>query len=108
MLYPVRCFNCGYVLGDKGEPYEEYIKAGKTTKEALDLLGIKKMCCRTVMLGVVNMMPGLLAYVDDPTPQAATVVKRSPAAKLPPLQPSSKTLETAMESLTVLTPDADA
>ena len=69
MYGPIRCFNCGKVLGDKWLYWEREIakikgkesiinvnsKTIKTTPECkiLDHLGLKRYCCRRVMLGHV-------------------------------------------------------
>jgi DNA-directed RNA polymerase I, II, and III subunit RPABC5 len=75
MLVPVRCFNCGTVLGSKWERYTALLNEGKTTAQALELLRITKMCCRMNMLGTVDLMDTLLSYAED-TP----VVPVQPAA----------------------------
>jgi DNA-directed RNA polymerase subunit N (RpoN/RPB10) len=76
MIIPVRCFTCGKVLADKYEFYkkkvEELEKKAKQeanpdeygegnfeairTKEVLDELGLKRMCCRRHMLGHVDLI----------------------------------------------------
>jgi DNA-directed RNA polymerase I, II, and III subunit RPABC5 len=62
MLIPVRCYNCGSVLGNKWARYCSLLKSGKTTAEALDELKIKKMCCRMNILGHVNSIDAILEY----------------------------------------------
>ena len=74
MIIPIRCFTCGKVLGDK---YEWFIqktkeKTGSSEPEILDVtadtikkstqgllldeLGLKRYCCRRVMLGHVDLI----------------------------------------------------
>lgn len=79
MIIPVRCFQCGRVLGDQWKAFQEKIQEkrieeptvpfsqmkdvtetldkGQKTPEgaALDELGITRYCCRTVMLGNVDL-----------------------------------------------------
>lgn len=84
MLIPVRCFTCGKVLADKYEYYLEEVQKlvekqstkPKTKKAAaedhemrhfeplrtgpiLDKLGLKRMCCRRMMLGTEDMMDSI-------------------------------------------------
>jgi DNA-directed RNA polymerase subunit N len=57
MMIPVRCFTCGAVIADK---WEEYKKRTTEDKEesgpVLDSLGIKRYCCRRMMLGNVDLI----------------------------------------------------
>lgn len=73
MLIPIRCFTCGEILADKYDYYvkrvEELRKKAEEksedskyknfdhikTKEVLDELGLKSMCCRRHMLGHVDL-----------------------------------------------------
>lgn len=77
MIIPVKCFTCGTVLADKYEFYCEEVRKRKQvhtgsrvdkvvylTKqnyektvngEVLDLLSLKKMCCRRHMLTHVDI-----------------------------------------------------
>ena len=72
MIIPVRCFTCGKILGDKWNYYvKEIEKDGKEesvlnvnaktlqkTKEgkALDNLGLKRYCCRRMMISHVDLI----------------------------------------------------
>ena len=74
MIIPVRCFTCGKVLGDKYEWFINETKketgsadpeildvSSKTIKktkqgELLDQLGLKRYCCRRIMLGHVELI----------------------------------------------------
>ena len=51
---PVRCFTCGKLLGDKFEEFEERVGKGEDPKRVLDDLGLKRYCCRTVMLTSID------------------------------------------------------
>eukprot|EP00798_Chlamydomonas_sp_ICE-L_P009410 gene9410-16524_t len=55
MIVPVRCFTCGKVVADKWRAYTRMVDEDKTLTDEergkiLDTLGIKRICCRTVML----------------------------------------------------------
>lgn len=78
MIIPVRCFTCGKVLADKYNYYkntvnEEKLKRGESTDDTilnlqskevqktiegkvLDELGLKRYCCRRVMLGHIDLI----------------------------------------------------
>ena len=72
MIIPIRCFTCGKILGDKWNHYKKEIeKDGKEesvlnvnaktlqkTKEgkALDNLGLKRYCCRRMMISHVDLI----------------------------------------------------
>jgi DNA-directed RNA polymerase subunit N (RpoN/RPB10) len=72
MIIPVRCFTCGKVLGDKWQQYTELkskyknsdedtiinLKNVKKTAEgkAMDELNIKRICCRRIMLGQLDLI----------------------------------------------------
>lgn len=75
MLIPVRCFTCGKVLADKWDYYvKEVNRLKKDSKEdtilnvnvktvqatpegkVLNSLGLKRYCCRRVMLSNVELI----------------------------------------------------
>lgn len=77
MIIPVRCFTCGKVLGNLWDKYlEELQKAyndelnenelkrivdlqkneDSAEKKILDDLGLKRYCCRRVMLSTVDLV----------------------------------------------------
>uniref|UniRef100_A0A6C0LZH7 Uncharacterized protein n=1 Tax=viral metagenome TaxID=1070528 RepID=A0A6C0LZH7_9ZZZZ len=62
MIMPIRCFTCGKVTGNKWESYQKYLKDGKSDKDALDLLGLRKYCCRRMVLSHVELIDKMLQY----------------------------------------------
>lgn len=63
MIIPVRCFSCGQVIADKYDAYIKLIKDEKKTPEqALDILGIKKYCCRRMYLSHVDLVDDVMKY----------------------------------------------
>jgi DNA-directed RNA polymerases I, II, and III subunit RPABC5 len=83
MIIPIRCFTCGKVIGNKWEAYlgllqAEYteglvisfiyvrnisiIKIFNLFSDALDALGLKRYCCRRMLLGHVDLIEKLLNY----------------------------------------------
>lgn len=62
MIIPVRCFSCGNVIGSSWESYQKMIAEGKSKKEALDTLKIKKYCCRGAIMSHVEMIDTVGKY----------------------------------------------
>ena len=76
MIIPVRCFTCGKVVGNKWDSYLELLKADYSEGDALDELGLKRYCCRRMVLTPVDLIEKLLNYntlerrvVTDPQQQ---------------------------------------
>ena len=61
MLIPVRCFTCNKVVGNKWDNYCQLIEKMPESK-ALDELGLKRYCCRRMLLSHVNIIDQLLDY----------------------------------------------
>ncbi|KAG5440823.1 hypothetical protein PCK2_000122 [Pneumocystis canis] len=64
MIIPVRCFSCGKVgvIGDKWDTYLLYLQEDISEGEALDNLGLKRYCCRRMILTHVDLIEKLLHY----------------------------------------------
>ncbi|EIE83204.1 DNA-directed RNA polymerase I, II, and III subunit RPABC5 [Rhizopus delemar RA 99-880] len=62
MIIPVRCFSCGKVIGNKWDNYLSLFQAEYTEGEALDALGLKRYCCRRMVLTHVDLIEKLLHY----------------------------------------------
>ncbi|KAJ1311835.1 hypothetical protein OPQ81_010296 [Rhizoctonia solani] len=62
MIIPVRCFSCGKVIGDKWEEYVNLLRNDVTEGDAMDQLGLKRYCCRRMVLTHVDLIEKLLQY----------------------------------------------
>eukprot|EP00053_Salpingoeca_punica_P014527 m.132243 g.132243 ORF g.132243 m.132243 type:complete len:72 (+) comp16478_c0_seq31:1186-1401(+) len=62
MIIPIRCFTCGRVLGNKWENFLNFVSAEYSEGEALDSLGLKRYCCRRMILAHVDLIERLLEY----------------------------------------------
>lgn len=76
MIIPIRCFTCGKVTGDKWEPYQEMLKNGICEKDALDKLGLKRYCCRRILLTHVELIDKMLNYVDYEKNNENNIIKK--------------------------------
>ena len=63
-MIPIRCFTCGKLLADKWEEYVEKVKSGKDPAKALDELGIKRYCCRRMLISHKEIIDEVLKYVE--------------------------------------------
>ncbi|VVC03606.1 DNA-directed RNA polymerase subunit N [Candidatus Burarchaeum australiense] len=62
MLFPVRCFTCGSVIGDRYEEYVELLKKNKPGA-TLDKMGIKRYCCRRMFLSHIDLVGEVTKYM---------------------------------------------
>lgn len=66
MIIPIRCFTCGKVTGDKWEKYNKLLEDGKTSGEALTLLGLRRNCCRRIIQTHVELIDDVIKYDVNP------------------------------------------
>jgi len=64
MIIPVRCFTCGKLIGDKWEEFARRVKAREEPGEVLDSLGIKRYCCRRMLLSHVEIIDEVLRFYE--------------------------------------------
>ncbi len=56
MIIPIRCWSCGKPIGHLWEQFQEREKRGEDKKKILDDLGLKRYCCRAMLLGQVDLI----------------------------------------------------
>jgi len=61
-VVPVRCFSCGALIADKWEEFKRRTEAGEAPTKVLDSLGVKKYCCRSMLLSHVEILDEALKY----------------------------------------------
>ncbi|ORD96341.1 RPAB5 [Hepatospora eriocheir] len=62
MIIPVRCFTCGKEISSRFEEFTQLKESNMRAGEALDILGMKRYCCRRMFLGHVDLSERLLEF----------------------------------------------
>lgn len=62
VLIPVRCFTCGRPLGHLWEEFRKRVEKGEDPEKVLDDLGIKRYCCRRMLISHVQLIDELIYY----------------------------------------------
>ncbi len=62
MIIPVRCFSCGKPVASLWQKYQKLIEEGKSVKDALDELELKRFCCRGTLMSHVDSIDVIGAY----------------------------------------------
>lgn len=62
VIVPVRCFSCGRVIGDLYEKFAKEVKDGKQPDKVLDELGVKRYCCRRMLIAHVDLVDEIMKY----------------------------------------------
>ncbi len=62
MIIPVRCFTCGKVIGQLYDEYNLRVKGGEEPEKVLDDLGLKRYCCRRMLLTHVDLIDQIMPY----------------------------------------------
>lgn len=62
MMFPVRCFTCGKVIGHLWEEYVKRVSAGEDPKKVLDSLNVKRICCRRIFISHMDYIDELISY----------------------------------------------
>jgi len=64
VIVPVRCFTCGNLVADKFEEYQNKAKSGEEPAKILDSLGIKRYCCRRMLLTTVETIQQVIPFYE--------------------------------------------
>ena len=62
MMIPIRCFTCGNLIGDKFTLFQARVKAGEDPARVLDDLGLKRYCCRRMLVSSVDVIDQVLPF----------------------------------------------
>jgi DNA-directed RNA polymerase I, II, and III subunit RPABC5 len=84
MIIPIRCFTCGKVTGNKWEPYLHLLSQGVEEGDAMTRLGLKRWCCRRIILCHVDLSSRILNFnsFEDPHPPKIIRKKRERLSKI--------------------------
>ena len=61
-MFPVRCYTCNTVLAHLHETYQERTSKGTRPVDVLADLRVRRMCCRRMFLGYVDLTTYMLDY----------------------------------------------
>ena len=62
MIIPVRCFTCGKVIGSFYDQYKRRVDQGENPAEVLDALGLKRYCCRRMLITHVDLIDDIMPF----------------------------------------------
>ncbi|HXW36850.1 MAG TPA: DNA-directed RNA polymerase subunit N [Nitrososphaerales archaeon] len=62
MMIPIRCFTCGFLVGDKFSAFSSRVKAGEDPAVVLDDLGVKRYCCRRMLISSIDVIDQVLPF----------------------------------------------
>ena len=62
MMVPVRCFSCGKVVGGLYEQFKERTAKGEKADSVLDDLGLKRYCCRRMLLAQADLIDDITKF----------------------------------------------
>src|SRR2546425_6964684 len=62
MIIPVRCFTCGKVVGSAFPAFIERTRGGEAPRKVLDELGLKRYCCRRMVLSHAELIDEVLPF----------------------------------------------
>jgi len=65
IIIPVRCFTCGGLIGDKWEDFAKRVKGGENSGRVLDSLGVKRYCCRRMLMSHVEIIDEILKFYEE-------------------------------------------
>jgi DNA-directed RNA polymerase subunit N len=62
MIIPIRCFTCGKVIASYYEQYVQQMESGEEPKKILDDLGLKRYCCRRMLVSHIDLIDEALPF----------------------------------------------
>ena len=62
MIIPVRCFSCGFPVAAFYEEYRKRVAKGEEPEKVLDDLGIKRYCCRRMLMSHIDLIDKIAPY----------------------------------------------
>lgn len=62
MIIPVRCYTCGYPVARHWDEFSRRVRNGEDPKKVLDELGVRRYCCRRILLAHVPLINDIMYY----------------------------------------------
>ena len=62
MLLPIRCFTCGKVIGHLWKELKEKVKGDDDFQKFFEEKGIRRYCCRQVLMTSLDLEEDLLKF----------------------------------------------
>ena len=62
MIVPVRCFSCGKPVAGLYNEFKERVEKGEDAGKVLDSLGVKRYCCRKMLMTHANVVDDIMQY----------------------------------------------
>ncbi len=62
MIFPVRCFTCGKVIGGLYEEFQQRKAEGEKPNEVMDDLGLERYCCRRIFVAHVDLVQDIAPF----------------------------------------------
>lgn len=62
MIIPVRCFSCGKPISGLYEEFKQRVENGEDASKVLDSLGVKRYCCRKMLMTHANVIDDVMQY----------------------------------------------
>lgn len=77
-MFPVRCYTCNCAVAHHHPAYRAQIRQGRQAGAIMDDLGVRRMCCRRMFLGYVDLNDNMVRFgaVDTVLDGGGTVLKR--------------------------------
>ncbi len=62
MLIPVRCFSCNKPISTQYKKWKKMIKNGENPEIAINSLGLRRYCCKRMIISHVEVIDNILPY----------------------------------------------
>ena len=62
MIIPIRCFSCGFPVGAFYKEFKEKVSRGKSQGRLMDEMGIKRYCCRRMLISQVDVIDEIAPF----------------------------------------------
>lgn len=84
-MFPVRCYTCNACLAQEHPRFRTLVRAGTTHADALATLAVRRMCCRRMFLGHVDLVEDQVRFPNTDTvldDAGTTLYRYAPATRV--------------------------